>query len=172
MDRLSFYKSFYDKEIERRDTLSNSVSVIVAILTALFAGAFILATKYKYESQSYLDYLFVILVFSNLIVLFLSSYFLIKSLNNVFRGNDYLEIAFLSEIEQYYQDHLEFTRNVKLSNNELKDYMLDELITYTDNNSEINTRRYFELYRCKNFVILSLVLLLLTSLIFWISNCL
>ena len=51
MDKLELYKSFYDRENLRRETLNNSVSVPVGILTGLIAAIVFLITSFNYKSN-------------------------------------------------------------------------------------------------------------------------
>ena len=169
MDNYSFYKSLYDRELNRRIHFDNAINLPVTILT-LIVGLnyyYLINIGIKdFKSVLFWDYSGFLLV----CLLFLFSlFYLIKSYNNLFRGFSYKNLAKPSEIASYkveldiYNDQVEekvFFETV----------IIKRLNQVSDNHILINDQRSIDLYRSKTFIIFTLIISGLNIFILTIKN--
>ena len=167
MDKLELYKSFYDRENQRRETLNNSVSIPVGIITGLIAALVFLTTKFNYRDNLIFTWILIILVLLSIILISISIVYLTKSFNNFAKGHNYIEIALLSEIEEYYKELLKYHNNkVDKADHDFQNYLCNEFIKYSDNNAGINDKRSFDLYKSKQFMFFSIIFIALSFIPF------
>jgi len=171
MDKLELYKSFYDRENQRRESLNNSVSIPVGIITGLIATLVFLITRFNYGDNLLYTWSLIILVLISIILLSISIAYLTKSFNNFAKGHDYIEIALLSDIENYYDELLKYHKNkIDKVDHDFQNYLCAEFIKYADNNARINDKRSFDLYKSKQFMFFSIVFLAFSFIPFGFGN--
>jgi hypothetical protein len=161
MKNIDFFKSFYDRENIRRDTLGNSVNIPIAVLTALIAALFFITNKITIEEINIISWhsIFVglplILSFSMILI---TINYLFKSFNNYSSGFNYMEIAFLTELKEYEDELINYhegdDENVEKAMNE---YLSAEFIKYADYNASINDRRSYALFKAKKYLFYSVL---------------
>ena len=167
MDKFELYKSFYDRENNRRDTLNNSISIPIGILSGLIAAIVFLTTKFNYKIQILSTWIFFVLTAIAIVMMCFSVVYLVKSFNNFVKGYDYMEIALLKDIEKYYNELKEYNeKDPDKTEAEFKEYLQKEFIKYADHNAVINDNRSYSLYKSKQFLFFSIVVIALTSIPF------
>jgi len=167
MDKLELYKSFYDRENQRRDTLNNSVSIPIGILSGLIAAVVFLTTRFVYNENLICLWIFLTLTALSILLIVISIIYLIKSFNNFVHGYNYMEIALLTDINSYYIELQDFNKkNAEKTELEFQQYLVNEFIKYADNNAVINDKRSYSLYKSKQFLFFSIVFIALTCIPF------
>jgi hypothetical protein len=162
MDSYSFYKSLYDRELNRRKDLDSAINVPVTILTLIVGINSINSEIYKRGILNFIHHF----EFKNVVLIlisisFLTSiFYLIKSYNNLFRGFSYRNLAYTTELREF-----EFKQIPDYNNCVEPECRLDfqnELIkrmnSVTDNHISYNDQRSIDLYRAKTFTIITLIL--------------
>lgn len=172
MDRLEFYKSLYEREQLRRETLNNSVSIPIGIISALIAALVYIITNYNYSENIECTCGLFLLVILCVILVFISIYYIARSFNNLLRGNEYKELAIPSKIECYYNELKSYNNNDKEKTDvDFSDYLMKEFIKYADSNTKINDKRSLDLYKSKTFLILAVVVIVFASMPYVYGVC-
>ena len=161
MDSYSFYKSLYDRELNRRKDLDSSITVPTTILT-LIVGMntyFFQELELTVNSINTFTGIELFIIFSNVVSFLLGLFFLIKSYNNLFVGFEYLNFGSLKEIRKYEIIDLK-SHNSKENVKEIvfENVIIDKLCDYIDNHTFINDKRTYDLYFAKTLTILALIL--------------
>lgn len=168
MDSYQFYKSTYDRELNRRKDLDSAVnlpstilSIVVAANSYILKAHEISTDKWQYATQKIL-----ILLIS--ICLAVSIYYLTKSYNNLFKGFAYKNLALTSSIREYETVSLADYNSKVDENNKLSfdNIIINKLTSITDNHTIFNDRRSLDLYRAKTFLIICIILTAINFLIF------
>lgn len=172
MNDFEFYKHIYDRELNRRSKLDESINVIVGIVSLLIG--FI---SYFFSNEKYFKYIqcnIPLWILFLIIILFIaiSILFLVKSYNNYLRGFNYPNISYLKSIREYQKVLLPNYNNTVDDEKKIifEDELIDRLIRITDENTKINDIRAYDLYLSKTFIILTLIFLFIISLILIIKN--
>lgn len=172
MNDFEFYKYIYDRELNRRSKLDESINVIIGIISLLigFISYFFSDEKYfKYiECNTPLWVLFSIAI----LCIAISIIFLVKSYNNYLRGFDYPNISYLKEIRKYQNKTIpEYNKKIEDKKKiNFEEDLIDRLIRIADANTKINDTRAFDLYISKTFIISTLIILFIISIILITKN--
>lgn len=157
MNELEFYRSLYQRELNRRNDLDNAVNIPIGIITLLTALLYFLINHHKFECLKIWNLSMSITIFLSIILLLIGIFFLSKSFNNLFVGFKYLNFPTTRELRNY-QIQLENyeienkTENIKSFNN----YIIEKYVDYSDSHIKINDKRALSLYRAKTLIICSL----------------
>lgn len=158
MDSYSFYKSLYDRELNRRKDLDSSVSVPLTLISIIVAAnSYILKQAASFLPEHPFKGALIIL---SLAALAVSIFFLTRSYNNFFKGFEYRDIGFASEIRSYEIVQLP-DYNSKVSAGDairFEDELIEKLNEITNNHMRLNDKRGHDLYLAKTFIIVSLAL--------------
>ncbi|MCF8716384.1 hypothetical protein JM658_16255 [Joostella atrarenae] len=172
MDSYAIYKSFYDREIEKKKELDSEINMPVKIL-ALMIGV----SSFYIDSLEMHNFIrnfraeqsiMIILVY----LYILSIYSFIKSNNNFPNGFDYQELENIGDLRKLEQKktHGFITSNSimpkKLSFNE---EMITKIIEIKDYNYKINQQRSNYIHAGKVFLVLAMILSALEFAIFYIK---
>lgn len=159
MDSLSFYKSLYDRELSRRTSLDNAVSLPVTVLTIIVA-----ANSYAVKDESDIHKLSELtfkhlLLFSIGISLIIAVFFIMRSFNNHFKGFAYRNFAYITDIVKYEKQVIEFN-DLPTTNNKVNfdDSIISKLSELTDDHIIFNDKRSRDLQKARTFLVLSLIL--------------
>jgi hypothetical protein len=173
-EHFEFYKELYFKENERRTEIESSLNVPLAIITALVAGIYILATTYPTEATFLVDICFWAGLTATFLVLALSVYFLVLAFSDatnlfeVFSANNrfsYKGIPYPQGLFNWHQNLDRFYRQTvpndpnlsDLADNELKTYVISQFVISADHNTFVNDRKLSVLFKCKKCLIISLI---------------
>ena len=165
INRYEIYKDVYYKELERKNQLEDSLMLPVGIVTALSTGLFYLVTNFNYKCNSYLKYIFIVLVIISLIFIIITIYQLIRAYNNFTFGYEYHYLSYSAEIEKYYSDLIDFFKSKKHSkektviesNKIIEQFFIDEFITKSDFNCYNNDKKQSHSYKARVFLIFALI---------------
>jgi cytochrome b subunit of formate dehydrogenase len=160
MDSYQFYKSLYDRELNRRKDLDSAVNLPITILTILVAANSYLIGKETGIHQKCL------IIFSNIILALLlvsfliSIFYLIRSYNNLFKGFGYRNLGLTKEIRNFEVNEIQ-KYNAQVDEKEKLNFetiIIEKLAHYTDDHIVFNDKRSLDLHRAKTFIIVTLVL--------------
>ncbi|RSC92586.1 hypothetical protein [Tenacibaculum singaporense] len=166
MNDLEFYKSIYDRELNRRKSLDDSISIPIGIISLLIGLVSFYYTSEEYKIIIDNSKIALILLGITFVLLTLSIVFLVKSYNNFLRGFSYPNISLLKEV-RHFQKVAISDYNEKVSKEKQIDFeeeLTNKLITIADRNTQINDMRAIYLYRAKTFIILSLTVIFITTI--------
>jgi hypothetical protein len=167
MDSYQFYKSFYDRELNRRKDLDSAINLPLTILSIIVAAnSYIIKAKSitEHSCQEKIQNLLLILIFIGVGV---SIFFLTRSYNNLFKGFAYRNLGLTSEIRKY--EHVDLVNyNTQVGEKDklvFENIIIDKLTSITDNHTIFNDKRSHDLYLAKTFMIISIMLTALNFLI-------
>lgn len=160
MDSYKFYKSIYDRELNRRMELDKQINIPITLLTL------IIGTNSIYTDQDFFTDFFFRLGIVQLMAITIgisilsSAFFLIKSYNNLFKGFAYRNLALTGKIRKFETKQIpEYNAQVSKEDKlTFETELTERIIAVTDNHTEFNDKRSLDLYRTKIFLILSLIL--------------
>lgn len=165
MDYFDFYKSLYNRELQRRFDLDNALNIPIGLIVILIASASYIISNIKECLNSGFFWIVSILTLVAVICILIAIFFLSLSYNRMFLGFKYKNFEtssqwreFQKQVEshnnQHPEDHMDF-----------EDEFIKKLNIYTDSHSEINNKRQKNLRDAKSFIILSLIFLLASLII-------
>jgi hypothetical protein len=160
MDSYQFYKSIYDRELNRRKDLDSAINLPITILTILVAANSYLIGKEEAINQECIILISNIILALLLISFLISIFYLMRSYNNLFKGFAYRNLGLTTEIRNFeineipkYNDQVD--ENEKLN---FEKIIIDKLTHYTDDHIVFNDKRYLDIHKAKTFIIVSLIL--------------
>lgn len=160
MDSYQFYKSLYDRELNRRKDLDAAINLPITILTILVAANSYLLGKEESIHQKCLIVISNILLAFLLISFLVSIFYLIRSYNNLFKGFGYRNLGLTTEIRNYEINDIP-KYNAQVGDTEKLDFekiIIEKLTQYTDDHITFNDKRSLDLHRAKTFIIVTLIL--------------
>lgn len=171
MDKFEFLKEWFYKEDERKESLNNSVNLQLGILTAIIAAIFYILTKYNYTDLPFSTFLFIFFQIATIIFWLISSYFLLMSYNNLYKGYKYLGFPYANFINDEYaklKPYYEQYRNDldKDLDSLVKDNIEKLLIRNIDNNFYLNDTKSAYLHKSKIHLLNCIILLLISTILF------
>ncbi|MFA8451536.1 MAG: hypothetical protein ACEPOW_12665 [Bacteroidales bacterium] len=174
MNRFMFYKSLYDRELHRKEFLINSANVPIGILTALVVVCAFLLKEFNYETHyQWCYFLFLVFISLGILSIILSISYLMKAMNNMFRGFKYYEIPHLNFFEKKHTHIMQsYKPNIILKNraeNEFEEYIIQNLVKFTDIHTMINDKRSKQYFLCRRFLVISLLFFIIASIPFLIT---
>lgn len=157
MESYQFYKSIYDRELNRRKDLDAAINLPLTILSILFAANSYIVKEENFDSKSYLadlEFIFMITVFLSIGFAII---YLIKSYNNFFKGFAYRNFALISNIRKY-EDEIK-SYNSKVVDNKLsfEDLIIEKINSLTDDHIIFNDTRSKDLYKAKTALIIAMI---------------
>lgn len=172
MEDIEFYRHIYDRELNRRSKLDESINVIIGTVSLLIGLISYFFSNEKYFKFIECDILIMIIFSITTICIALSILFLVKSYNNYLRGFNYPNISYLKSIRDFQKITIP-NFNSKVDETErinFEDELICRLIRITDENTKINDSRSFDLYLSKTFIIITLIFVFLISIILITKN--
>lgn len=172
MNHFEFYKYIYDRELNRRSKLDDSINPIVGIISLLIGFISFLFSSENHFKHIECDITLWIFFIISIVFIALTIFFLIKSYNNYLGGFNYPNFAYLKQIREFETKTIP-NYNEKVDENlkiKFEDDLTDRLIRITDENTKINDTRSYDLYLSKTFIILTLISLFIISIILITKN--
>lgn len=164
---LKFIQDLHNKEFERKESLAQRASMIIAGLTTLGGVLAFLAVNFKSEGRL-VDFLFWLLAAASVAAFLWSAFYLIWSyrvppLNDIARPKEWLS---------YWRNLQKEAEEGKLPSAEARftEYLLNQYATIGDGNIDTNFKRGTRLLNSNNRLLASFVLIVLTSLTFYVGN--
>lgn len=160
MDSYQFYKSIYDRELNRRKDLDAAINLPITILTILVAANSYLISKTDAIHQKSIILTSNIILTLIIISFLISAFFLTRSYNNLFKGFGYINLGLTKKIREFevvdipkYNDQVEEKEKINFEK-----IIIDKLTHLTDDHIIFNDKRSHDLYRAKTFIIITLIL--------------
>jgi hypothetical protein len=172
MDRFDFYKEQYYKEIERKNDISNSLSTSIGIISALIAGLFYSITSFDFSLGLLLAISFILILIIIIFFLSISIYHLIKAFSNFHNGFFYAYLIDTDDLDQYYKGLRSFyeqNNETDKSDEDLKEYILSEIIKATGINQKINKSKIFNRFLCHKYMIFAFLTMYILTILFGIN---
>jgi hypothetical protein len=163
MDQFAFFKDLYLKEEDRRIAINDSLSIPIAVITALVSIAFFLLTTYDYSQHGVVTWLFVLLVGTSIILIFVSVYSLIRAFSNLIHGYKYKGLPYPQDLLNWHKELVKYYTaedgGFVQAEDEYQKHLIDEFAAYASFNMKVNDRKSKHLFIAKKFMVLSLVCL-------------
>jgi hypothetical protein len=167
--RFELYKDAYDKEIDRRKSIEKDFTLPITLITGLIAWLFYFYTKYylKADPNIWIKFLLLFSLCSLFIaILYLTiSYFFISFSKNpphIISHYDYFYLEKMKVYETFYKERLiQYNESNLLSpksDKELKEHIIEQFLSITDHNIEVNNRKVARLTKAKAFLVINLIL--------------
>ncbi len=176
MNRISFYKSFYDNELKRKDDLDKSINNPILIFTIIFGLISYIYKKLNFDILTKVDFVIIILIIIISLLLCKSVYHIILSYNNGIKGYSYKILGANIELEKYRRELIKYNREQGIidseSEKQYSESIIEQLVKCADINNELNIRRTFQIYLTKKYLILSLITGFLTSITYILKQIL
>lgn len=159
MDSYQFYKSLYDRELNRRKDLEAAINLPITILTILVASNLYLNGKENYGKGILILFS---TIFSGLIAIsfMISIFYLIRSYTNLFKGFAYKNFALTTAIRKFELIDMP-NYNEQVGSNEQINFeklIIEKLTEFTDDHIIFNDKKSLDLHKAKTFIIVTLVL--------------
>lgn len=168
MDDLELYQGLYNRELARRADADTKINVPITAISILFSLIFYLVTKVNFINCE-LRTLFYFFMGLSILFLLIGLFYLVKSYNNLFRGNVYDSFPEAAEIKKHQDELKKHYSNEKEYQQAFDDYLLGKYIKYATDGVRVNDRRFKELYYSRNSIILSMCTVLIMAVITGIS---
>lgn len=173
-DFNDFYKDYYDKTIERKNEINNSMAIPIGIITALITSFFYVLTNFDFRINVYLSCIFAVVVFISLWFFVCSVYYMIKAFSNFHNGYSYAYLDRIDSLNEYDEQLVRYYKflpdsNVEKANVESSEHITKLLIYCGSVNHSNNERKDFQKYSCQKFMIYSIVSIIILLLIFYVN---
>jgi len=154
MDKYNFYKSLYDRELNRRNDLDASINLPLTIIGILITtNAYLAKNLFPLESICKMNYRHILMTITFLVIIF-SVFYLTKSYNNFFKGFRYRNIGNYLELRKHELNVSEYnvkTADVK-KNIDFDNQVLEKIISIAENHCAYNDKRSYDLYIAKTSI--------------------
>jgi len=166
MNNYAFYKEQYDKEIDRKLHLDNSINIPIGLITIIVGLIYFILKTYPFGVSDSISLIIKVSMTFEILLLFISAYFLGKVYNNLFKGFRYKLLPFSLELKDYQNKLNEFNKQANENDKEdFENYLINKFIDNSDNNGRINNKRNNNLYIAKTLIFITIILTLISVLI-------
>lgn len=180
MEQETFYKDQYDRALDRKNEINNSLSTPIGILTALIAGLFYATTNFNFDDNRILSVVFAFIGLVSIYFLSKSIYHLIKAFSDLHDGYDYAYLNDTDVLDGYFKDLVAYydvinhvvpsaTDSYQYAKKDFEEYLLKEYIKSTGINQKNNKAKVFERFQCNQYMIYALISLSLLIIPFAID---
>jgi hypothetical protein len=168
MNRFDFYKNAYETEIDRRKSIESGLKLPISLISGLIAWQFYLYAKCDFHFHWYCWvklwlFLSLLTLFASITCLAISYFFI-----SIGRKRPYIDSAYpyeyledINEYEAFYKGRVTHNHESNLqspiSNNELEEYIIGDLLTYTGKNIKVNDKKVAWLNRANVFLVATLI---------------
>lgn len=159
MESFSFYKSLYDRELNRRTNLDNAVSLPVTVLTIIVAAnSYTIKDEPDIHTFSELSFKHFLLLFIG-ISLIIAVFYIMRSFNNHFKGFAYRNFAYIRDIVKFEKQIGDYNAlPTTIDKIKFDDSIISKLAELTDDHIIFNDKRSKDLQKARTFLVLSLIL--------------
>jgi len=159
MESYSFYKSLYDRELNRRKDLDSAIGLPITILTVIVASnTYILKGQKMIPLLEVCEIKYVIAILT-FISLFFSIFYIMRSSNNLFKGFAYKNFALLNDIRIFEEEIGKYNKIVsddKYIN--FENIIIKKLTEFADSHIIFNDSRSKDLLSARKYLIIALLL--------------
>lgn len=173
LNKFDFYKEQYYKELDRKNDISNSLTIPIGFISALVAGLFYSMTTFDYEIKLALTVSFIVLLSIAVIFLSISIFHLIKAFSNFHNGYNYQYLIDTDDLKNYYEGLKNYYAQQSTipdnSDGDFEDYVLTEYIKNTGVNQKNNKLKIYHRFLCHKFMIWAFLTICTMIVIFGID---
>ncbi len=173
MDSYEFYKSIFDRELNRRKDLDASISLPLTLLTIIVASNSYIAKQTNFKLNNCNDIVGKVLFLLIFGVVLVTIFFLMRSFNNFFKGFAYRNLGLTSEIRKYEIEDVPRYNLLVKSEDDIINFekkIIEKLTESTDNHIIINDKRSYDLYLSKTSSIIGIILTTINFLLIIIKS--
>jgi len=159
MDKYNFYKSFYDRELNRRKDLDASINLPLTLIGILItANTYLAKPLFPINSICEINYKQILVLLFFIIIIFTTTY-LAKSYNNFFKAFRYINIGNYLELRQHEKNIKAYNGNPANAKNQIDfdEQVLEKIISFAENHCTINDKRSYNLYIAKTGIFISII---------------
>jgi hypothetical protein len=166
-----FYKNKFDRELSRRNDLDTAINNPVAGITIIVAlTSYILSTN-NFKDWNCFDCIYLFMIICSTITILISLYYVFLSNNNLFKGFNYLNFGLLAEYRKTELEINEFNKNINEDERIVfEEKIIEKIISFSDNHTEINDKRAYDLYLCRKYVVISFIITIINLISVTINN--
>lgn len=158
---FEFYKSFYDRELQRRFDLDNALNIPIGLIAILLATASYIISNLSKDDSIVIYWIILSITGVSVILILIAIFSLARSYNDLFKGFKYLNFATSTEWRDYQKQLESFNNNPETKEKlDFENEVIKKLNSYTDSHIKINEFRQVQLRNAKSWIIISLLLLL------------
>lgn len=176
MNRFEFYKSLYEGEEKKWAELNDSLNISLAIIAVIGAAIYTFNTNFHYSEFNFNTWIFVILCSISGLLLLISIIFLI----NVFalsylHDYDYRPLGYTDELEGHFMSLQNKYPNSNLERvamiiKDFENFLIGKYVLSCGANSRINGRKSYYLKIGKEFLVGSLVFVIVAFFPFIVNH--
>lgn len=170
MEEFNFYRDNYLFEFEIKEKLEKSASSSIAVLVILGSIVSLFINEIRTIEYSYITIIFISLLSLSGLCFLLSLYFIIRALYNY----QYMYMPTSSQLKKYNDEIIEYysaEENFKeKANNDFEEYIIGEYAANAHTNFQNNGRKSAFIHLANTFIIVTIILLLLSSIPYYIIN--
>lgn len=167
MKSYDFYKSKYDRELNRRNFLDTSaINTPIAGNTIVVGILSYILSQHNFIIWNLFSITVLSLVILTTVTTLISLFYIFLSYNNLLKGHKYLNFGLLEDfrkVENYFLA-------VNESENKFEQDIIDKIIKYSDNHTVINDKRGNDLFISRKFIIIGVIICVLNLIILTINN--
>lgn len=160
MDNFDFYKSKYERELNRRNYLDGAINnPIIGITVTVTLNSYII-TKYIFKESDWFSIPVIIMLIITFLLAFISVIFIFLSINNLFKGYNYKNFGLLKDYRKFELELEEYNKTFtdeKLKQS-FKQQTVEKFIQFADNHTVINDKRGLYLYKSRSLIILAILI--------------
>lgn len=173
MDRLNFYKSFYENELKKKDDLDKSINIPILIISIIFGTISFIGKEINYNCLNKIDFIIISLIVLTFTLLCIGIYRVIITYNNGIKGYEYEILGSNKDYENYKTKLTDFySDNKKEAEVQFYESIVIKIIECVDLNTELNIFRINQLFLAKKYIILSLIISFITYITYLIKHLL
>lgn len=163
--KVDFYKELHNRELLRTIALNDGVNMPIGIVTLLIS---LLSLIFK-ENKELLNDCLVLIFFSIVaILLFITCFFLIRSMNNFFMNYDIKNLSYADEL-LLYEDNVRNHNKLQSDKVDIKLEFKRKYAEITTHNKKINDRRADNLYYAKSSLIFAVSVSMILIIIYFLK---
>lgn len=167
MKSYDFYKSKYDRELNRRNFLDTAaINTPIAGNTIVVGILSYILSQHNFIIWNFFSITVLSLVILTTVTTLISLFYIFLSYNNLLKGHKYLNFGLLEDfrkVENYFLA-------VNESENKFEQDIIDKIIKYSDNHTVINDKRGNDLFISRKFIIIGVIICVLNLIILTINN--
>lgn len=171
INKFEFIKEQFYKEEEKKENLSNSLNISITVISGILLIIFYIVTEYDPNKEKIpLNYIFYITIFTSSFFWILCLYYLIKCFNNLYKGYKYFDLPdnFIEteykSMKIYYDEYKKDLESNLSFDSLVENNIIETINNCVLNNSRINRKKYYYLYKSKIYIINSIFALLIFAI--------
>ncbi|KAF2518013.1 hypothetical protein [Flavobacterium foetidum] len=161
---IEFYKELHNRELTRRKEVEDGVNIPIGLITLLIG---LISYFTKDESVFLKNYYVKALIILMIIFLLISSFYIARAYNGLFKGFEYENLPLSKKLLDYENEVEDYNKDAEESEKiNFEDYLKNNFAEMAEHNKIINDERSVNLHLSKKYIFLSVTLSLVLILIY------